>query len=244
MQNKKLFFILVIFVALFIFCLATQSTYAMGCGDPYPAGNCEFGSCPSGTRQIADSSPSPYCSDGQVCCETDPVKPADTPAGGCCVLDKQGYCFNVDGTTCSSGKFYSSSCSQLSACVMDTSTSGASPIDSGSRSVFPTDSGSSSPTAIGGGWSLGSIAGYGLPSGTMGAIIMNIMFWILGIFGALGILGFIISGIIYLTSAGNEDRMGAAKRAMLYSIIGVIVGLVGFVIIQAIDMALNAFSSF
>lgn len=96
----------------------------------------------------------------------------------------------------------------------------------------------------GGGWSLGSIAGFGLPGATPSEIIINILVWILGLFGVIGILGFIISGILYLTAAGDEDRMQSAKRAMMYSIIGVVVGLVGFVIIQAVDMALNAISSF
>ncbi len=101
----------------------------------------------------------------------------------------------------------------------------------------------SSGTASGG-WSLGSINSFGLPGGSVMGIAVNVLIWILGIFGIIGIIGFLISGIIYLTAAGDEDRMAYAKRAMQYSIIGVIVGLVGFVVIQAIDYALNAYSSF
>ena len=99
-------------------------------------------------------------------------------------------------------------------------------------------------TTAAGGLSLGNISGFGLPAGSIWRIITNILVWMLGLFGIIGILGFLISGIIYLTAAGDEDRMAYAKRAMQYSIIGVIVGLVGFVIIQAIDYALNAYSSF
>lgn len=95
-----------------------------------------------------------------------------------------------------------------------------------------------------GGWSLGSISTFGLPGGSIMGIAVNILSWLLGLFGVIGILGFLISGIIYLTAAGDEDRMGYAKRAMQYSIIGVIVGLVGFVVIQAVDYALNTYSSF
>ncbi|MBD3300071.1 MAG: hypothetical protein GF347_01840 [Candidatus Moranbacteria bacterium] len=53
--------------------------------------------------------------------------------------------------------------------------------------------------------------------------------------GSLGVLGFLISGIIYVTAAGNEDRMETAKRAMMYSIVGVVVGSLGFALINLIE---------
>lgn len=95
-----------------------------------------------------------------------------------------------------------------------------------------------------GGWNVGNYVGFGLPAGSITGILLNILLWILRIFGIIGIVGFVISGILYLTAAGDEDRMAYAKRAMYYSIIGVIVGLVGVVILQAVDMALNSSSNF
>ncbi len=96
----------------------------------------------------------------------------------------------------------------------------------------------------GGGWNVGNFTNFGLPQGSITGIIANILLWILYIFGILGVIGFVISGIMYLTAAGDEDRMKAAKRAMMYSIIGVVVGLLGVVILQAIDLALNSMSNF
>lgn len=96
----------------------------------------------------------------------------------------------------------------------------------------------------GGGWNVGNYMGFGLPSGSITGILLNILLWILGIFGIVGIIGFVISGILYLTAAGDEDRMASAKRAMYYSIIGVVVGLLGVVILQAVDLALNSSSNF
>ena len=96
----------------------------------------------------------------------------------------------------------------------------------------------------GGGWNVGNYVGFGLPAGSITGILLNILLWILRIFGIIGIVGFVISGILYLTAAGDEDRMAYAKRAMYYSIIGVIVGLVGVVILQAVDLALNSSSNF
>lgn len=96
----------------------------------------------------------------------------------------------------------------------------------------------------GGGWNVGNYVGFGLPAGSITGILLNILLWILRIFGIIGIVGFVISGILYLTAAGDEDRMAYAKRAMYYSIIGVVVGLVGVVILQAVDLALNSSSNF
>ena len=52
--------------------------------------------------------------------------------------------------------------------------------------------------------------------------------------------GLFASGVM---AAGNEKIIETAKRNMTYSIIGVIVALAGFVIIQAIDTALRATST-
>ncbi len=102
-----------------------------------------------------------------------------------------------------------------------------------------------------GNWSLGIGAGsgsgggglgnnaYGLPGGSIFGIIENILYWMLAILSIVAIIGFIIAGIMYLTAAGDETQAGKAKKAMIYSIIGVIVGLSGFVIFQAARYMLN-----
>ena len=69
------------------------------------------------------------------------------------------------------------------------------------------------------------------------------MNWLLAILGIFGSIGFVISGILYLTAAGNDDQISTAKNAMKYSIIGVIVALLGFVIIQAVNTLLSGNSS-
>ena len=80
----------------------------------------------------------------------------------------------------------------------------------------------------------------GLPAGKTYYIVENLMEWALGIFGFIGIIGFVISGIMYLTAAGDEDQITKAKSAMKWSIVGVIVGLGGLVVILAIENALWA----
>jgi len=96
------------------------------------------------------------------------------------------------------------------------------------------------PASVFAQWSTGTYAGYGLPVNSLYGIISGIMRWLLSIFGFFAIVGFVISGIMYLTAAGDEEQQKKAKRQMYWSIIGVIVGLVGLVIIFAVDNLLRA----
>jgi len=85
--------------------------------------------------------------------------------------------------------------------------------------------------------------GTNLPSGSILGIITNIMNWLLSLVGILGVIGFAIAGILYLTAAGDEGRIGTAKSAMTLSIIGVVVALLGLVIIKAVETMLGGTSS-
>lgn len=79
-----------------------------------------------------------------------------------------------------------------------------------------------------------------LPAASLVEIITGIMNWLLMAIGILGVIGFAIAGILYLTSAGDETRAGQAKSAMLYSILGVIVALVGIVALKAARAMLDS----
>jgi hypothetical protein len=84
----------------------------------------------------------------------------------------------------------------------------------------------------------------GTPDGTITDIVGTTMDWLLALLGFFGIIGFVISGIMYLTAAGDDDQISTAKNAMKYSIIGIIVALLGFVIIQAVETLLTGQSSY
>ncbi|OGI25112.1 MAG: hypothetical protein A3J76_02710 [Candidatus Moranbacteria bacterium RBG_13_45_13] len=87
-------------------------------------------------------------------------------------------------------------------------------------------------------------AGTGLQSSSIFDIIRGIMMWLLGILGFVAVIGFVISGIMYLVAAGDEDQQKKAKKAMYYSITGVIVGLVGLIVIFAVQRMLGTQTQF
>jgi hypothetical protein len=78
-----------------------------------------------------------------------------------------------------------------------------------------------------------------LPEGTLMEIITNLMQWLLIIVGVVAVIAFLIAGLLYLTSAGDEGRIEKAKEAMIAAIIGIIVALAGLIALNAIESWLS-----
>jgi hypothetical protein len=87
----------------------------------------------------------------------------------------------------------------------------------------------------GNGFAVPASATASLPGGTLIQILTSGMNWLLVVVGILGVIGFVIAGIIYLTAAGDESQIERGKHTMIYSIIGVIVALLGVIIIKAVQ---------
>lgn len=55
-----------------------------------------------------------------------------------------------------------------------------------------------------------------------------------GLIAGLGTVMIIIAGILYLTSAGSPERVGTAKKALIYAVIGIAVGLAAVSIVNIV----------
>ncbi|QQS61717.1 MAG: hypothetical protein IPN70_02190 [Candidatus Moraniibacteriota bacterium] len=82
------------------------------------------------------------------------------------------------------------------------------------------------------------------PANPIWSVLDTFLKWILSIFGIIAIIAFVVSGIMYLTSGGDENQIDSAKRYMIWSIVGVITALSGLIIIYAVDAWLNGNSLF
>lgn len=80
----------------------------------------------------------------------------------------------------------------------------------------------------------------GLSGQTVQQILSNLLFWLLAVFATIAVIAFLISGIQYLISSGDEKMAETAKRNMVYSIIGILIGLSGLIVLKAISALLNA----
>lgn len=98
-----------------------------------------------------------------------------------------------------------------------------------------------SPNTAGG----GQAGTFNLPGGRVTDLITTAIYWLLGILGFIAIIAFVISGILYLTAAGNEEQIEKAKSTMTYAIIGLVVALLGWVVVRAVGaFVTNNFGGF
>ncbi len=91
-------------------------------------------------------------------------------------------------------------------------------------------------------------AGYTKPTAPAGVpkdadlakVIEKVLNYVLGFLAVLSILMIVIAGIMYITSGGDEGRVDKAKSWLTYSIVGLIVALLGFVIVSTVSNMLGA----
>ncbi|MDD3888036.1 MAG: pilin [Patescibacteria group bacterium] len=68
--------------------------------------------------------------------------------------------------------------------------------------------------------------------------IGRIIKWVLGIIGVIMIALFVYGGVTYATSAGSEEKIENGKKIMVYTIIGVVIIALAYVLTDFIIQAL------
>lgn len=63
--------------------------------------------------------------------------------------------------------------------------------------------------------------------------------YVLGLIGSIALLFIVIAGMMYMTSAGNEERIASSKRILTGSIIGIAITLLAYSFLQVIMSILN-----
>lgn len=77
-----------------------------------------------------------------------------------------------------------------------------------------------------------SVCHYQNTRGDYRQIVKNIVNILLYIVGASAVIMIIISGLKYVASAGNPSSVASAKNTLLYSVIGLAVAMVAYVIVN------------
>ena len=67
-----------------------------------------------------------------------------------------------------------------------------------------------------------------------GQLLTKIAQGVGALIATLGTIMLIVAGILYLTSAGSPEKMGTAKKALTYAIIGIVIGLAASAIVEII----------
>ena len=79
-----------------------------------------------------------------------------------------------------------------------------------------------------------------LPTGNASSdVITHILSIVLTSLGALALLMITLSGLRYITSAGNEQKSAAARSALIYSVVGLVVAIMAQAIVLFIGNKLQ-----
>ena len=73
-----------------------------------------------------------------------------------------------------------------------------------------------------------SVVNPDLPEKSLEEILGTITGYASFLLGAIGLIMFIVGGIMYVTAAGNAERISTATRLVTYAIVGILVGLLGY----------------
>lgn len=86
----------------------------------------------------------------------------------------------------------------------------------------------------------GSVVGLSLPLSdrSIPELINKVVSQILSIVGALGLVGFIYGGILYMTASGNTERAEKGRKAIVWSTLGLVVIFAAYAIVKFITDAL------
>lgn len=69
---------------------------------------------------------------------------------------------------------------------------------------------------------------------TLRGLIMTMVNYFLGFLGLLAVIMVIYGGVTYVSSAGNEEAVGKAKKIIMYALIGIVIILLSFVLVRMV----------
>ena len=65
-------------------------------------------------------------------------------------------------------------------------------------------------------------------------LVLTIVDYFLGFLGLLAVIMVVYGGVTYVSSAGNDEAVGKAKKIIMYALIGIVIILLSFVVVKAV----------
>lgn len=79
-----------------------------------------------------------------------------------------------------------------------------------------------------------AVAGATGGQGSLRLLVLQIVNFFLGFLGLIAVVMIIYGGFLYVSAAGKEDKIEQAKKIIMYSIIGILIILLSFAIVNTI----------
>lgn len=75
-------------------------------------------------------------------------------------------------------------------------------------------------------------ASIGLGTADLRTVLVNVVSWAIGLLGILAVIMVLIGGFQWLISGGDEDRVATAKRTISSAIVGLIIILLSWALVN------------
>lgn len=75
---------------------------------------------------------------------------------------------------------------------------------------------------------------------TIAGLIIRITNWLIGLVALLAMLSLVVGGIKFILAFGSEDKLRSAKTIIFWSVAGLAVVILGYVIIRQVATILGA----
>jgi hypothetical protein len=70
--------------------------------------------------------------------------------------------------------------------------------------------------------------------GSARALVLNIVNFFLGFLGIIAVIMIIYGGIMYVTAGGDQTKIDNAKKIIMYAIVGIIIVLISFALVNTV----------
>ena len=79
-----------------------------------------------------------------------------------------------------------------------------------------------------------AVAGATGGEGSIRQLVLKIVNFALGFLGVIAVIMIIYGGFLYVTAAGADEKIQSAKKIIMYSVIGIIIILLSFAIVNTV----------
>jgi len=76
--------------------------------------------------------------------------------------------------------------------------------------------------------------------GSFRNLILTFLNFFLGFLGLLAVIMVIYGGVLYVTAAGNQEKIDNGKKIIMYAIVGIVIILLAFALVNTILSGLGA----